>query len=174
MTGVTAPFPDPTDRATLETDRNFTLRIRDRERKLISKIREALDRIDAGTYGYCDLCGGEISRKAPQSPAGDHHVHRLQIQGRRPWSGPGANKRLSGANPSWSSAGRVRGAALNRNERQHHLPAAPCPSMTHPIDLKEFTLPELEQVMAAWGQPSLPGPAAGQVALQRRRTALRP
>ena len=63
MTGVTAPFPDPTDRATLETDRNFTLRIRDRERKLISKIREALDRIDAGTYGYCDLCGGEISEE---------------------------------------------------------------------------------------------------------------
>ena len=63
MTGVTAPFPDPTDRATLETDRNFTLRIRDRERKLISKIREALDRIDAGTYGYCDLCGGEINEK---------------------------------------------------------------------------------------------------------------
>jgi DnaK suppressor protein len=63
MTGVTAPFPDPTDRATLETDRNFTLRIRDRERKLISKIREALDRIDAGTYGYCDLCGGEIAEK---------------------------------------------------------------------------------------------------------------
>ncbi len=125
MTGVTAPFPDPTDRATLETDRNFTLRIRDRERKLISKIREALDRIDAGTYGYCDLCGGEISRKAPQSPAGDHHVHRLQIQGRRPWSGPGASNRLPGANPSWSSADRVRCAALNRKKRQHHLPAAP-------------------------------------------------
>ena len=63
MTGVTAPFPDPTDRATLETDRNFTLRIRDRERKLISKIREALDRIDAGTFGYCDLCGVEIAEK---------------------------------------------------------------------------------------------------------------
>ncbi len=63
MTGAAAPFPDPTDRATLETDRNFTLRIRDRERKLILKIREALDRIDAGTYGICELCGGEISEK---------------------------------------------------------------------------------------------------------------
>jgi len=63
MTGTAAPFPDPTDRATLETDRNFTLRIRDRERKLILKIREALDRIDAGTYGVCELCGGEISEK---------------------------------------------------------------------------------------------------------------
>jgi len=63
MTGTAAPFPDPTDRASLETDRNFTLRIRDRERRLILKIREALDRIDAGTYGVCELCGGEISEK---------------------------------------------------------------------------------------------------------------
>jgi len=63
MTGSAAPFPDPTDRASLETDRNFTLRIRDRERKLILKIREALDRIDAGTYGVCELCGGKISEK---------------------------------------------------------------------------------------------------------------
>jgi DnaK suppressor protein len=63
MTGSAAPFPDPADRASLETDRNFTLRIRDRERKLILKIREALDRIDAGTYGVCELCGGEISQK---------------------------------------------------------------------------------------------------------------
>ena len=63
MTGTAAPFPDPTDRASLETDRNFTLRIRDRERKLITKIREALERIDSGTYGYCELCGGEINEK---------------------------------------------------------------------------------------------------------------
>jgi DnaK suppressor protein len=63
MTGTAAPFPDPTDRASLETDRNFTLRIRDRERKLITKIREALERIDAGTYGYCELCGNEITEK---------------------------------------------------------------------------------------------------------------
>lgn len=63
MSGSASPFPDPTDRANLETDRNFTLRIRDRERKLISKIREALERIDAGTYGVCDICGGEIAEK---------------------------------------------------------------------------------------------------------------
>ncbi len=61
--GAASPFPDPTDRASLETDRNFTLRIRDRERKLITKIREALDRIEAGTYGICDICGGEIAEK---------------------------------------------------------------------------------------------------------------
>ena len=63
MTGTVAPFPDPTDRATLETDRNFTLRIRDRERKLIAKIREALERIELGTYGLCEICGGPISEK---------------------------------------------------------------------------------------------------------------
>ncbi|RJR41364.1 MAG: RNA polymerase-binding protein DksA [Deltaproteobacteria bacterium] len=63
MTGAASPFPDPTDRAALETDRNFTLRIRDRERKLITKIREAIERLEAGTYGYCEICGGEISEK---------------------------------------------------------------------------------------------------------------
>ncbi|MEW6386522.1 MAG: RNA polymerase-binding protein DksA [Thermodesulfobacteriota bacterium] len=63
MTGAASPFPDPTDRATLETDRNFTLRIRDRERKLILKIREALERIEDGTYGTCEICGGEINEK---------------------------------------------------------------------------------------------------------------
>src|SRR4030042_5592760 len=63
MTGTAAPFPDPTDRASLETDRNFTLRIRDRERKLIRKIREAMERIEDGTYGSCEICGGEINEK---------------------------------------------------------------------------------------------------------------
>ena len=68
MTGSgAAPHPDPMDRATLETDRNFTLRIRDRERKLIMKIREAMERIDAGTYGICEICGGEISEKRLQA-----------------------------------------------------------------------------------------------------------
>lgn len=56
-------FPDPTDRASLETDRNFLLRVKDRERKLISKIKEALKRIDDGSYGVCELCGEEISDK---------------------------------------------------------------------------------------------------------------
>jgi len=53
-------FPDPTDRASLEDNRNLTLRIRDRERKLISKIDEALGRIDDGSYGKCEECGGDI------------------------------------------------------------------------------------------------------------------
>ncbi|MGD9505897.1 MAG: RNA polymerase-binding protein DksA [Syntrophobacteraceae bacterium] len=61
MTDMEESFPDPTDRASLESDRNFTLRIRDRERKLISKIREALDRLEEGTFGICESCGDDIS-----------------------------------------------------------------------------------------------------------------
>lgn len=53
-------FADPADRATVESDRSFTLRIRDRERKLIKKIRSALQRIEEGTYGICDECGEDI------------------------------------------------------------------------------------------------------------------
>ena len=53
-------FPDPTDRATVEWDRSFTLRIRDRERKLLKKIEEALERIEDGSFGICEDCGEEI------------------------------------------------------------------------------------------------------------------
>jgi len=60
MTSNKENLPDPADRATLESDRNFTLRIRDRERKLIVKIKEALGRLDSGTYGICEDCSGEI------------------------------------------------------------------------------------------------------------------
>jgi len=63
MTDQGENFPDPTDRATLESDRNFTLRIRDRERRLIAKIRNALDRLDMGTFGICEECGEDISDK---------------------------------------------------------------------------------------------------------------
>jgi DnaK suppressor protein len=63
MTTDRDSFPDPTDRANLETDRNFLLRIRDRERKLIGKIKEALARIDDGTFGICEECGEEISEE---------------------------------------------------------------------------------------------------------------
>ena len=60
MTEEKTNFPDPTDRASLESDRNFELRIRDRERKLINKIRQALERIDDGTFGQCESCEEEI------------------------------------------------------------------------------------------------------------------
>jgi DnaK suppressor protein len=52
---------DPADRASLESSRNSILRIRDRERKLIFKIDEALRRLDEGAYGICENCGENIS-----------------------------------------------------------------------------------------------------------------
>jgi DnaK suppressor protein len=58
-----AMFPDPNDRASMESDRNLELRIRDRERKLISKIRKTIEKIDDGTFGYCDTCGEPIGFK---------------------------------------------------------------------------------------------------------------
>jgi len=61
MTSDNTNFPDPNDRATQESDRSFELRIRDRERRLINKIREALERIENGTFGICEVCGDEIS-----------------------------------------------------------------------------------------------------------------
>lgn len=63
MTGGKDNFPDPTDRAALESDRNFELRMRDRERKLILKMQEAIQRIDDGVFGICEFCGGSISEK---------------------------------------------------------------------------------------------------------------
>ena len=59
----TEDFPDPTDRASFESDRNCLLRIKDRERKLILKIKEALDRIEQGTFGMCEDCARPISEK---------------------------------------------------------------------------------------------------------------
>jgi len=60
MTADASNFPDPTDRATQESDRNFELRIRDRERKLINKIKDALERIESKDFGVCNDCGEEI------------------------------------------------------------------------------------------------------------------
>ena len=55
-----ANFPDPNDRATQESEFTLELRARDRERKLIRKIDEALAAIDNSEYGYCESCGVEI------------------------------------------------------------------------------------------------------------------
>ena len=63
MTSGKENYPDPNDRASLESDRNFELRIRDRERKLIMKMQEAIKRIDDGVFGICEVCGGPISEK---------------------------------------------------------------------------------------------------------------
>jgi DnaK suppressor protein len=60
MKDEAANFPDPNDRATQESEFGLELRTRDRERKLLRKIDSALQRIDDGTYGYCEETGEEI------------------------------------------------------------------------------------------------------------------
>ncbi|MDR1656029.1 MAG: RNA polymerase-binding protein DksA [Deltaproteobacteria bacterium] len=63
MNDQTINYPDPTDRASIESDRSFILRLRERERMLLTKITEALERIEAGEFGICESCGGDISIK---------------------------------------------------------------------------------------------------------------
>ncbi len=53
-------LPDPNDRATLETDRGCALRLRERDLRLVGKIQDALRRIESGTFGVCESCGGHI------------------------------------------------------------------------------------------------------------------
>jgi DnaK suppressor protein len=55
-----ANFPDPNDRATQESEFSLELRTRDRERKLIKKIDDALKEIESGDYGFCESCGIDI------------------------------------------------------------------------------------------------------------------
>jgi len=57
------PFPDISDQASAESDQNFSMRIREREQKLLKKIDEALDRMKNNTYGICERCGGDIPYK---------------------------------------------------------------------------------------------------------------
>jgi DnaK suppressor protein len=81
--------PDLTDRASTETDRSIELRTRDRERKLLNKIDEALERIRDGSYGYCEETGDPIglarlearpiatlSLEAQERHERDERVHR--------------------------------------------------------------------------------------------------
>lgn len=56
-------FPDVSDQASAEVDQGFSMRIRDRERKLLKKIDEAFERMNTETYGICEGCGGEIPYK---------------------------------------------------------------------------------------------------------------
>ena len=56
-------IPDANDRATIESDRGFELRLRGRERKLLEKIDHAVARIDEGNYGVCVECGNDIRIK---------------------------------------------------------------------------------------------------------------
>jgi DnaK suppressor protein len=63
ITETKETFADPTDLASFEADRNFLLRIKDRERKHILKIKEVLKKIDDGSYGICEICGEDIDEK---------------------------------------------------------------------------------------------------------------
>jgi DnaK suppressor protein len=56
-------FPDLGDQASAEIDRSFMLRLRGRERKLLKKIEDAIDRIEQGLFGICDRCGEAIDIK---------------------------------------------------------------------------------------------------------------
>ena len=53
-------FPDLSDQASAEIDRNFTIRLLEREQKLLKKIDGTLEKIDSGNYGLCEVCGEEI------------------------------------------------------------------------------------------------------------------
>ena len=61
----TVIVPDPADRATIEEEHALELRTRDRERKLLKKIEQALAQIDSGDYGYCEETGDPIGIPRP-------------------------------------------------------------------------------------------------------------
>lgn len=63
LQGESEKMPDSADRASSETDRSIELRARDRQRKLVKKIDQALKRIEDGSYGYCEHTGEPISLK---------------------------------------------------------------------------------------------------------------
>ncbi len=56
-------FPDPGDQATVESDKNFMLRLKSREQKLIKKIEDAIERVEQGVFGICEVCGEMIDLK---------------------------------------------------------------------------------------------------------------
>ena len=63
LQGTTRNIPNSADRASEETDRSLELRTRDRQRKLVTKIDSALQRIAEGEFGYCEVTGEPISLK---------------------------------------------------------------------------------------------------------------
>ncbi|GGB37358.1 RNA polymerase-binding transcription factor DksA [Roseibium aquae] len=76
--------PDLADRASSETDRSIELRARDRQRKLISKIDAALERISEGTYGYCEETGEPIAlRRLEARPIATLSIEAQEAHERR-------------------------------------------------------------------------------------------
>ena len=77
-------FPDELDRATREEELGIELRTRDRERRLIRKINETLDRMDLNDYGYCETCGVEIGlRRLEARPTATQCVDCKALDERR-------------------------------------------------------------------------------------------
>ena len=85
MAGVEADeLPDPSDRATAEEERSWSLRLADRDRKLLGKVQDALARLDAGTFGQCTRCGREIgSARLGARPMTDLCIEcKTELEGR--------------------------------------------------------------------------------------------
>jgi DnaK suppressor protein len=81
MRDEAANFPDPTDRATQESEFSLELRTRDRERKLIRKIDSSLRRIDDRDFGFCESCGADIGiRRLEARPTADQCVDCKSLQ----------------------------------------------------------------------------------------------
>lgn len=81
MKDATLEFPDPADRANYEFERNTTLRIRDRERKLIKKISEAIDRVENDCYNECEECGESIGKlRLDARPVTTYCIHCKEQQ----------------------------------------------------------------------------------------------
>ena len=94
---------DPMDQASDQVERDFLLRLRDRESKLIVKIKEALERIENGTFGVCEECGEEISlRRLRARPMATLCIHcKNEQEALEKKDGPEKPTELS---PLWSPA----------------------------------------------------------------------
>jgi DnaK suppressor protein len=73
-------LPDPLDRAVFDSERNFTLRIRDRENMLIRKIRKSLQDIEEKAYGICEECGEDIAIERLKARPVTGHCIRCKIR----------------------------------------------------------------------------------------------
>ena len=109
-------IPDPNDRASLESDRNWSLRLRDRDRRLAAKIEAALERLEHGTFGTCESCGRPISaarlRARPVTTRPDSLPSREPIRGRIA-SGPRSRLWRRPACSCWRRSSRARSTSTS-------------------------------------------------------------
>jgi DnaK suppressor protein len=85
--GIHLNLPDPSDVASLTSHRDFSLIVKERERELLARLREALEQIDSGSYGICEDCGEAIALKRLMArPTTTHCIDcqsRKEVQDRR-------------------------------------------------------------------------------------------